>query len=361
MKAAAGDMLRFASPWAFLLLLAIPAVLLYLSRRGGAGSVRFSSIANARGAGRSMRQRLAALPLILRIAVLILVVTALARPQMGREKVKDVTKGIAIEMVIDRSGSMGAEMDYKGRRLNRLEVVKKVFEEFLVGNNGSLKGRPNDLVGMVAFARYADTMAPLTLGHGALLRFIDSVRLVTRRSEDGTAIGDAIALAAARLKTAEEDVASFGSEEGGKEYEIKSKIIILLTDGQNNFGRRTPEEAAQLSADWGIKIYTIGVGSDEGVSTVKTLFGDFKVPNASRVDTGPLERVAAITGGVFRLAEDEKSLREIYEEIDGLEKSEIESVRYVDYRELFFPFTVAALAMLLAEIFLANTFFRRIP
>jgi Ca-activated chloride channel family protein len=280
---------------------------------------------------------------------------------MGREKVKDVTKGVAIQMVVDRSSSMSAEMEYRGSRRNRLDVVKKVFEEFIMGNGEELEGRPNDLVGMVAFARYADTMAPLTLGHGALLRFLDQVKIVTRRAEDGTAIGDALALAAARLRTAEEDIARFASDSGEKEYEIKSKIIILLTDGQNNFGKRTPEQAAQLAADWGIKVYTIGVGGDEGVSTVKTLFGNFKVPTGTRVDTRPLQRVAEATGGIFRMADGDESLREVYTEIDRLEKSNIESVRYIDYRELFVPFALAALCLVMLEVFLAATVFRRIP
>ena len=309
-------MIRFASPYAFFLLLLIPAILLVMRRRDRGGSIRFSSLANVRGAGRSLRHSLVWLPLVLRIILIVLVVMALARPQLGREKVKDITRGIAIEMVIDKSGSMGAEMEYRGRKFNRLEVVKKVFEEFIRGNQETLSGRPNDLVGMIAFARYADTMAPLTLGHGALLRFLETVHIVKRRSEDGTAIGDAVALAAARLRTAEEDIAKFASETGDREYEIKSKIIILLTDGQNNSGLRSPVEAAKLAADWGIKIYTIGVGGDQGVNTINTLFGNFKVPTANRVDTRPLEAIADMTGGVFRLAEDDKSLREIYEEID---------------------------------------------
>jgi Ca-activated chloride channel family protein len=353
--------LRFESPWALLALIAVPLILFYLSRRKGPGSIRFSSIGNARGAGRSLRQNFAALPLFLRAAALILLVLALARPQMGREKVKDVTKGVAIQMVIDRSSSMSAEMEYRGMRRNRLEVVKKVFEEFLMGNGEELEGRPNDLVGMVSFARYADTMAPLTLGHGALLRFLDQVKIVTRRSEDGTAIGDALALAAARLRTAEEDLARYADESGEKEYEIKSKIIILLTDGQNNYGKRTPEQAAELAAEWGITVYTIGVGGGDGVSTVRTLFGNFKVPTGTRVDTRPLQRVAEMTGGMFRMAGDDASLREVYAEIDALEKSNIESVRYVDYKELFVPFALASLCLVFLELVLAATIFRRIP
>ena len=353
--------MRFESPWALLALIAIPLILFYLSRRRGPGSIRFSSIGHARRAGRSLRQNFALVPLFLRTAALVLLVLGLARPQMGREKVKDVTKGVAIQMVVDRSSSMSAEMNYRGIRRNRLEAVKKVFEEFLMGNGEELGGRPNDLVGMVAFARYADTMAPLTLGHGALLRFLDQVKLVTRRTEDGTAIGDALALAAARLQTAEEDLARYADESGEKEYEIKSKIIILLTDGQNNFGERTPEQAAQLAAEWGIKVYTIGVGGEDGVSTVRTLFGNFKVPTGTRVDTRPLQRVAEMTGGLFRMADSDDSLREVYAEIDELEKSNIESVRYIDYRELFVPFAIAALCLLLLEALLSATVFRRIP
>ncbi len=352
--------MRFASPWAFLALIIVLLILFYISRRGKRGSVHFSSLRNARAAGGSLRRRLAFLPLMLRLIAILLVVIALARPQMGREKVKDVTRGIAIEMVLDRSGSMGAEMEYGGGRLNRLEVVKRVFEEFVTGNGAELSGRPNDLIGMIAFARYSDTMAPLTLGHGALIRFLDSVDLVKRRNEDGTAIGDALALAAARLKTAEEDMAKY-SDGGEKEYDIKSKIIILLTDGQNNYGRRTPIQAAEVAAEWGIKIYTIGVGSREGVKTVRTLLGSFKVPSGGGVDTGTLEAIAEKTGGIARVAEDEESLRAIYAEIDELERSEIESVRHIDYREHFVPFTIAAMVALLLEVLLAATLLRRIP
>jgi len=322
--------------------------------------VRFSTLINAARAGRSLRQKLSSLPIILRIIAIILLVTALARPQMGREKVRDVTRGIAIGMVIDRSGSMEAEMEYNNMRMNRLEVVKRVFREFLMGNGRDLKGRPNDLVGIVSFARYADTVAPLTLGHGALLRFLENTRIVRRRSEDGTAIGDAIALAAARLKTAGENITAGGRDPEQSEYKIDSKIIILLTDGQNNFGKRTPEEAAELAARWGIRIYSIGVGG-EGVNTVQTVLGNFKVPTSSRIDMRTLDRISELTGGISRRAEDEESLRRIYGEIDKLEKSEIESVRYVDYREMFVPFALAALMLIILERALAATVFRRIP
>jgi Ca-activated chloride channel family protein len=351
--------IRFATPMALFALLVIPVLIVYRYRFARPGTVRFSSTGAVRSAGASLRTRFAWFPMFLRMLAIVLIVVALARPQKGHEKVRDVTKGIAIEMVLDRSGSMGTEMDFLGTHMDRLGAVKRVFEEFLMGNGKDLRGRPNDLVGMVAFARYADTMAPLTLEHGALLRFLASIQVVKRQSEDGTSIGDA--LAAARLRTAEEELSRHAQEDGGKEYEIKSKVMILLTDGQNNFGKRSPIEAAQLAREWGIKIYAIGVGGREAVATMRTIFGDFKVPVGEGVDEETLRTVADVTNGRFWMAEDEKGLRDIYRQIDELERSEIESVRFVDYKELFAVFTLAALGLLLIEVALANTIFRRIP
>lgn len=352
--------MNFATDWVLLLLLAVPLPLYLQWRLRRRGSLRFSSTGHVAHAGRSWRQRILLVPTVLRILVLILLVAALARPQKGKEQIRIVSKGVAIEMVVDRSGSMRAEMEYGGETLNRLEVVKKVFEEFVQGNDDELEGRPNDLIGMITFARYADTVCPLTLAHGALSRFLDSVHLVKRRNEDGTAIGDALALAAARLKTAEETLAQ-QTEQDEKQYEIKSKVIILLTDGQSNAGKRLPQEAAQLAKEWGIKIYAIGIGGGEGVTTVQTPFGGYKVAMGSGVDMRTLQDVARATGGECWLAEDAESLRDIYEQIDQQEKSEIESVRYLDYRELFVPFALAALGMLALESLLSCTIFRRVP
>jgi len=352
--------MRFDAPWALLVLLAIPLVVYVTLRRRGRGSLRFSSTANAARAGRSLRQRLLAVPMVLRVAALALLAVALARPQEGKEQIRDVSRGIAIEMVVDRSGSMRAEMDFEGERCNRLDVAKRVFEEFVVGNKKGLKGRANDLVGMVAFAGFADTVCPLTLGHGALSRFLESVKLVQIRSEDGTAIGDALALAAARLKTAEETLAR-QTREGDKDYTIKSKVIILLTDGEHNAGKRMPMEAAKVAKEWGIKIHTIGIGGGESFVTIQTPFGERKVPARSTVDEGTLRSVAEETGGIFRMAADAESLRAVYREIDEMEKSEIESVRYLDYRELFVPFAIGALVLLVVGATLSCTVFRRIP
>lgn len=344
---------RFESPWMFLLL---PLILAAAWRRRALmheGAIRFSSLWAVRQLRPTIRQMLLPLPTVLRALALTLLVFALARPQEGTEKVRDVSRGVAIEMVVDRSSSMGAEMRRMGLRSNRLQVVKHVFEDFVDGA-GDLPGRPNDLIGMITFARYSDTTCPLTLSHGTLMELIRSVKLVDERSEDGTAIGDAVALAAARLKKAEETLARKTGEER-PDYEIKSKIIILLTDGENNAGDRSVEQAAELAAEWGIKVYAIGVGEDRRMSTQ---FGVFNIPKQPGIDDRALRELAEKTGGIYRLATDSDSLVDVYREIDELEKSEIEAVRYLDYRELFGPFAMAALLLLAMDVGLRTTWLR---
>jgi len=352
--------MHFESPWAFLLLGLIPLLIFLRRIIFKSGSIRFSSTSNAAKAGRSLRQRFFAFPFFLRLLVFVCLTIAIARPQTGREQIRDISKGVAIEMVVDRSGSMAAEMEYKGLKMNRLEVVKEVFKDFALGDSRGLSGRSNDLIGMISFARYPDTICPLTLAHGALPPFLESVKLVQIREEDGTNIGDALALAAARLKTADETLAKQNPDQK-KTYKIKSKIIILLSDGENNCGKRDPIQAAELAKKWGIKIYTIAIGSGEAVTSIQTPFGVYKVPSGHKVDTRTLETVAEKTGGFFRRADDAKSLHAIYEEIDKMEKSEVESVRFVDYRESFLPFALAAILLLGCEIILINTTFRKIP
>ena len=351
-------MLRFESPWMLLLLVFVALALFLGRRRRSRASLRFSSTALIREAGVSLRQRLMGLPVVLRVVAMLLLALALARPQMGTEKVRDVSRGIAIEMVVDRSSSMSAELRYRGRQQTRLDIAKHIFEEFVKGDGSNLSGRPADLIGMITFARYADTICPLTLAHGALSAFLPTVKLVDQESEDGTAIGDAVALAAARLQTAEETLARQVGEQ--HDYEIKSKIIILLTDGENNVGERTVEEAAEVVAEWGIKIYAIGVGSS-GTRTVRTPLGNWSVPFGRGVDEEALKTLAETTGGLYRVADDAETLRAVYEEIDELEKSEIESTRFVDYREFFPPFLLAGLGLLVFEIVLSGTAFRRLP
>ena len=354
-------MIRFETPWAFLLLIAAVLPFVWRRVRSGPGpAVRFSGVRLADDGGPSLRVRLLGLPGALRFLALVLLVIALARPQQGYEQVRERTEGIALMMVVDRSGSMSEAMQFRGTRTNRLAVVKEVFRQFVGGNGRDLAGRPSDLVGMVAFARYADTVCPPTLGHDALLSFLDTVRLAETRREDGTALGDAVALAAARLQTVEETLARQTDEEASR-YSLKSKVIILLTDGQNNCGTRSPAEAAELAAKWGIRIHAIGVGNRRG-RVIRTPLGDVPLGlGTDGVDERALRLLAEKTGGIFRLADDEDSLREVYAEIDRLERSEIEAIRFASYRERFVPFAAAGLSLLALEILLATTVLRRVP
>ena len=356
-------MMRFESAWVLWLLLLLPAFA-WWRRRGRRAAVGFSSIAQALRSGKSWRQAFVGLPYLLRLAALALLVVALARPQQGTEQIRDASKGVAIQMVVDRSGSMGEEMEFEGSTMTRLDVVKKVFEQFVHGDGRNLKGRPNDLIGLVAFALYPDTMCPLTLGHGVLTHFLQTVRLVPDRSpENRTAIGDALALAGARLATAEETMAEqTGEDKEG--YKIESKVLILLTDGISNAGERTPQDAVPLLKEWGVKVYAIGIGDDQSLRRQQTDFGAFLMMARRRgpsIDMDMLKHLASETGGKAFLATDGHSLRQIYEEIDQLERSEVRSIRYVDYREIFAYFALPAIALLALEVLLNATVFRKIP
>jgi Ca-activated chloride channel family protein len=358
-------MSRFESPYVLLLLLLLPMLVWWrLRHRRHRAAIGFSSIAHALRSGTSWRQVLVGTPFALRLLALALLIVALARPQLGTAQVHDASKGVAIEMVVDRSGSMGEEMEFDGGTMDRLSVVKKVFQEFVMGDKKTLKGRPNDLIGLVAFALYPDTMCPLTLGHGALSQFLDTVQLVPDRSpENRTAIGDALALAGARLATAEDTMAKQAGGSGSS-YKIKSKIIILLTDGRNNAGDKTPVDVIPMLKKWKVKVYAIGIGGDDSVRRVQTDFGAFLMGGMNRgpsVNMDVLEQLAKDTGGKAFLATDGDSLKKIYEEIDHMERSEIHSVRYVDYREIFAWFALPALALLALEVILSCTVFRKIP
>jgi Ca-activated chloride channel family protein len=354
--------MRFATPLAFAALLLVPLVFYCRWRRGRASrALGFSAIELLRPvAGLSWRQRFMPLPLYLRLLALVLLVFALARPQLGTEKIRDIRHGVAIEMVIDRSSSMGEEMATNRMGGSRLEVVKKIFAEFVNGNGADLAGRPSDLIGLVSFARFPETVCPLTLTHEAVNGFMTGIELVNRRDEDGTAIGDGLSLAAARLQKAEEEAARQQERQGAASYDIKSKIIILLTDGAHNAGTLSPLEAARLAARWGIKIYTIGIGDDIDPDSAGGFFALLNRPGRG-VDKKTLQETAAATGGIFRMAADADSLRAIYAEIDRMEKSDIENVRYVDYAEKFPWFVLAALTLLATEMALRTTLLRKIP
>ena len=353
-------MFRFESPWWFLALI-VPVGLWawrWWRRRRKAG-VRFSSVSNARQAGRSWRQRLQWLPTALGDVALILLVVCLARPQAGNERVHDISEGIAIEMIVDRSGSMGQEMQYEGHEMTRLEVVKDVFQRFVYGDGKSLEGRPNDLIGIISFARDAETACPLTLSQKVLKTLVDKIDLARDQSEDGTAIGEALALGIARLHTADETLAK-QLKKNKTDYHIKSKVIILLTDGENNVGRKV-ESVIDLAVKCGVRVHVIGV-SGNGMMVVQTPFGQKKLPvRQPKLDTRELEALASKTGGTFQMATSAERLLEIYSDIDKMERTQIESIRFVDYKELFQPLALTALGLVVLRLLLEASLLRRLP
>jgi Ca-activated chloride channel family protein len=347
------------------LLLVLPFVGYFMLRKKRGAAVKFPSLVDMRRCPVSWRLRLRPLLVVARLLCMALLIVALARPRKGTTLSEISAEGIAIEAVVDRSGSMKAEMDYYGEKLDRLEVVKRVLADFVEGDKKGLGGRTGDLIGLVTFAKYADTVCPLVLSHGVLTEFLKQTQIVSLRSEDGTAIGDAIALGAARLKKAEEELqrrnVKLGFGVDGPDFTIKNKIIILLTDGRNNMGRQDPLEAAELAKKWGIRIYCIGIGSSQAYRTVETMLGTFRMPAEQDLDEGLLKAIADKTGGFYSRADDAQSLRKIVETIDKLEKTEVKSVQYTQYAEHFGRWTLPALALLGFEMLASCTIFRKIP
>ena len=363
--------MQLYSPWVLLLLLLLP-VLAYLSlRKKRHAAVKFPSLMDIRHCPVSLRLRLRPMLNVARLICIALLILALARPRKGTVLSEIPSEGVAIEVVVDRSGSMQTEMDYYVETLNRFEAVKRVFTDFISGDKKGLVGRSNDLVGLITFARYADTICPMVLTHNVLLEFLKKTEIVRLRSEDGTAIGDAIALAAARLKKAEEEIKERRakliqageeiSDENEGSFKIKSKVIILLTDGINNAGEYDPLQAAELAKKWNIKIYSIGIGSAQAYTTIQTMFGAYKMPTRQTLDEKLLKTIAETTGGFYGRADDAKTLHEIVEKIDELEKSKVKSIQYTQYAELFGPWTLAALLLLFLEMLGSCTIFRKIP
>lgn len=358
--------MQLYSPWALFLLLLVPLLGYLMMRKKGTAAIRFPSLVDLKNSLISWRLRFRGLLTVTRLLCLVFLIIALARPRKGTVLSEISTEGVAIEVVVDRSSSMQTEMDYYGQKLNRLEVSKKVLSDFIGGDNKDLHGRGSDLIGLITFARYADTKCPLVHSHDALLEFLDKTQLVKIRSEDGTAIGDALALAAARLKKAEEEILQRKIQLGlqdsdNEEFEVKSKAIILLTDGINNTGQYDPFEAAEMAKEWGIKIYAIGIGSAHAYTTVQTPLGSYKVPTQQELDERLLKAIAENTGGFYGKATDAKAFRKIVEKIDELEKTEVKSVQYTQFAEHFGPWTLAALIMLACEILAGCTIFRKIP
>jgi len=350
-------MVDFTQPWAFALLplaLFVPALAWWRRRRR---AIDFSSLDAVADVPTSWRERMAWLPDLLRVLAAIGLVVALARPQLERTETSLERDGIAIEMLVDISSSMDMKMDYRGEDATRLDVAKDVLEQFVLGDGDKLQGRSDDLIGIITFARYADTVCPLTLSHDAVAYFASILTINDRPNEDGTAYGDATALAAARLSTLEE--ALWQGEAGTtRTPEVKSKIIVLLTDGENNCGRHLPLQAAALAKEWGIRVYTISLTDAGKPRRLKDGDETIEVASGRSAAEQVLEQMATSTGGIYRTAHDFDSLRSVYSEIDELERSQLRSMAKKVRTELFTPFAIAALLALLAEVVLRNTVLR---
>ncbi len=327
-------------------LLLIPVVLFALRGRLRRTSLQVASLGlwSDADAGRA---RYLWIPVCLRRLVLVLLLVALARPQAGSTYSIDVSEGIAIQLLVDVSSSMDMNVrNLEGKNLSRMEVAKEMVQRFIAGDGETLHGRGQDLLGLITFARYADTRSPLTFGHDALLQIVSSLEVQERPNEDGTAYGDALALAAARLQNIEELQFGQGSVDVDS---IQSRVIILLTDGENNSGAHLPLEAAGLAKQWGCRIYCISLGDTNVGSS-----GKMQIEKLTATEQ-TLKYISDQTGGIFRQATDFESLLSVYEEIDQLERSEIATRSYDRVAEWFWlPLSVAMLCLLVALILEAS-------
>jgi len=327
--------IEFANSEYFYLLLVIPLVGLWywFRHRKDSADIQVSSTESFEQSSRSIKQYLYFGIYVMRAVAIGLLIVALARPQSTSSR-QDVTiEGIDIVMALDVSGSMLA-MDLKP---DRLEASKEVASEFI-------SGRPNDRFGLVIFSGETFTQAPLTTDHAVIKSLFKDIK--SGMIEDGTAIGDGLATSINRLK----------------DSKAVSKVIILLTDGVNNMGSLDPLSSAEIAQIYGIRIYTIGVGT-EGTAPypVQTMFGTQTQYMEVQIDEELLQKVANMTDGRYFRATSNRKLREIYDEIDKLEKSKIDITEFKKKKEEFFPFAIWALILLVGEVLLRNTVFRSTP
>jgi Ca-activated chloride channel family protein len=337
--------IEFAETWLLLLLLLAPVVfwLSYLSR----GRVVYSSLKLLPAHSASWRTRLAWLPdALLALAVAAFVIAA-AGPRRGEENAKIRREGIAILCAIDISGSMMAlDLSPPKKEQTRLDAVKVAFERFVLGG-ANLSGRPDDAIGLVSFARYADTRSPLTLDHANLIAAARQLQIVSDREEDGTAIGAGLALGVERLRT----------------FKAKSKVLVLLTDGVQNFDEISIDAAIDEARDGKVKVYTIGAGTN-GMAAVRVPTGDGGsqlMQTQVQIDEQTLTEIADKTGGKYFRVTDNASLSSVYAQIDALERTAIEDTRFANYEQLFASVLVTALALLVVGLLLRATLFRRVP
>ncbi len=331
----------FHNPNLLFLLLLIPLHLFFYWRQRKGVAVRFSTIRIAKEVRPAPGMYFRHIPAALRCLAIFFLVVALARPQKGIQETRITTEGIDIMLTVDTSTSMRAEdFTWSGKRYNRLDVAKQVIDNFI-------RERDGDRIGLIVFASQAYTQCPLTVDYGVLMELLDKTQI--GMVKDGTAIGDAIATGLNRLR----------------ESKAKSKIIILLTDGENNTGKIDPQTAAQMAESLKIKIYTVGIGSNEPVPypvardprTGQFIYQSVVIP----LNDASLQEIARTTGGEYFRASNTRTLEKIFSTIDKMEKTTGEEIIYTEYNELFPYFITLGLLALLASVILGNTLFRRLP
>lgn len=326
--------MTFAHPHFFLLLLVVPPVIyLYIARLRDPATFTLSTTGAFKNMKRGWRSRLHWLPFGLLVLSYIATVTALARPQTMSSHSEESTEGIHINMVLDISASMLA----RDLEPNRIEAAKMVASSFIAS-------RPHDNIGLVVFAGESYTQCPLTTDHGVLLNLLNTVEMGL--IQDGTAIGNGLATAVSRLK----------------DVEGKSKVVILLTDGTNNAGAISPRTAAEIAQSFGIRVYTIGVGTrGKALYPVNTVFGIEYQPMQVEIDEEMLKSIASTTGGAYFRATDSESLKAIYSEIDQMEKVKLRIENFTQKTEYFYFWVGIALTLAFIGLLLRSTLFRSLP
>jgi Ca-activated chloride channel family protein len=332
---------RFESPWFLGLLLLVPLLAAWpvlATKWSRPAGLRYADVKLAAESSRTWRITMRPLLTVLRVLAVALIIVAIARPQTGQARDIVRGEGVEIALALDISGSM-ASLDFEPA--NRLQAAKVVISDFV-------QKRPYDQIGLVVFASNAFSQSPPTTDHQVLLRLLDRIELSTDLGiDDGTAIGMGLANAGNMLR----------------DSDAESKVVILLTDGVNNAGEIDPLTAAEAAEALGIKVYTIGMGRPGQVPVPSIdLFGrETVVYQESTLDEDALQEIADVTGGLYFRAEDTAGLKEIYDEIDSLEKSQVEVERYTRYRELAAWLLIPALGLVVGEKSLRKTYFRALP
>lgn len=327
--------ITFAYPHFFYLLTVIPLMILWQwkVKRPKATTVSISDSIAFKNKNKSFKERIIGLPFILRLAGMALVIVALARPQSTSKGQNVTSEGISIVLAMDVSSSMLAE-DLKP---NRIEAAKKVALDFI-------DQRPNDLIGLVIFSGESFTQCPITIDHSVLKNLMGQIK--SGFLEDGTAIGEGLATAITRLK----------------DSKAKSKVIILLTDGVNNAGSIAPLTSGEIAKTFGIRVYTVGVGRNGTAPyPIKTPFGIQYQNIEVQIDEAVLKQISDATDGKYFRATDTKSLKNIYAEIDKMEKTKIEVTEFKRHSEEYLPWLIAAGLCLLAEALLRYLYLKSLP